>query len=263
MRLSTILLLALVLAHTASAQQPVAEIRPGFLAGYLEAQARPDSLLLVPPPPAPGTAEHALDLAVAERQQALRDTPRWQVAIADARLRFPEAAEAFSCALQAPIDEQRTPSLYRVLRRTLADAGLATYGAKNRYARGRPFAVLKRVSCTPEDEAKLAVDGAYPSGHSAIGWTWALLLSQLAPERGDALMARGRAFGESRLVCGVHWHSDVRAGREIGAATFARLQADPLFRADMRAAAGEMARLRAEGVQPLRDCAGEVDALAH
>ena len=36
---------------------------------------------------------------------------------------------------------------------------------------------------------------------SAIGWTWALTLSEISPDQTDAILARGRAFGESRVVC--------------------------------------------------------------
>ena len=73
-------------------------------------------------------------------------------------------------------------------------------------------------------------DGSYPSGHTAFGWAWALILTEIAPERADVILARGRAFGESRMVCNVHWYSDVVAGRTIGAAAVARLHAEPEFR---------------------------------
>ena len=88
------------------------------------------------------------------------------------------------------------------------------------------------------------------------------MLTQAAPERTDALLARGRNFGESRLVCNVHWQSDILQGRFLGAGTFARLQSDPAFRADMDAAATELAAARAQGLAPDRDCAAEATALA-
>ena len=86
----------------------------------------------------------------------------------------------------------------------------------------------------------LETDGSYPSGHSAIGWGWALTLSQLAPERAEALLARGRAYAQSRMVCNVHWLSDTEAGMAVGAAAFARLQNDALFQATMAAARQEL-----------------------
>jgi hypothetical protein len=105
-------------------------------------------------------------------------------------------------------------------------------------------------------------DGSYPSGHTAIGWAWALILTEIAPDRADAILARGRAFGESRVVCNVHWHSDVVEGRFVGAAAVARLHADPAFRADMEAAKLEVTAVRAKGLKPSCDCEAEAGALA-
>ena len=117
-------------------------------------------------------------------------------------------------------------------------------------------------TCTPEEAPKLRSDGAYPSGHAATGWGWALILSELAPDRAEALLARGLAFGESRVVCNVHWHSDVVAGRLVGAAAVAQLHTRGAFRDAMAAAEGEIRRLREAGARPARDCAAEAAALA-
>jgi acid phosphatase (class A) len=241
----------------------VPEIHPGILAGYLQPEVLPNSLTLIPPPPAQGSAALALDEEVSRKNLALRDTPRWELAIEDANLMFPEAAGTFSCALGLPITEQETPHLYMLLRRTLADAGLSTYTAKNQYQRKRPFMKNNEPTCTPDEEAHLRKDGSYPSGHTAIGWAWALILTEIAPDRADAILARGRAFGESRNVCNVHWHSDVLEGRFMGAAAVARLHADPAFQAELKAAKAEYASVRTKGLKPTRDCQAEANALSH
>lgn len=235
----------------------VPEILPGILAGYLQPEVLPNSLALIPPPPDAGSAALALDEEVSRKSLALRGTPRWELASEDANLMFPEAAGTFSCALDAPITEEDTPHLYVLLRRTLADAGLSTYTAKNHYQRKRPFMENKEPTCTPDEEEHLRKDGSYPSGHTAIGWAWALILGEIAPNRSDAILARGRAFGESRNICNVHWHSDVVEGRFMGAATVARLHADPAFRAELEAAKREYEALSAKGLKPTRDCQAE------
>jgi acid phosphatase (class A) len=240
----------------------VPEIRPGVLAGYLPAKAIPNSLALIPPPPAAGSAALAYDEEVSRKGLTLRDTPRWALATEDANLKFPQAAGTFSCALNAPITEQDTPHLYMLLRRTRTDASLSTYTAKDHYSRTRPFAVNKEPTCTPNEEKSLMTNGSYPSGHTAIGWAWALILSEISPEQTDAILARGRAFGESRVVCNVHWQSDVEEGLFMGASTVARLHADATFRADLEAAKAELAAVRAKGLKPLRDCTAEAAALA-
>jgi acid phosphatase (class A) len=223
----------------------------------------PDSLALIPPPPSEGSTALALDEEISRKSLALRGTPRWELAAEDAHWMFPEAAGTFSCALGVPITEEGTPHLYMVLRRTLTDAGLSTYGAKNKYRRKRPFMGNGEPTCTPEEEGPLRKDGSYPSGHTAFGWAWALILTEVAPQRADEILARGRAFGESRVVCNVHWHSDVVWGRFMGAAAVARLHAEPAFCADLEAAKAEVAALRAKGLKPGRDCDAEAEALAY
>ena len=88
-----------------------------------------------------------------------------------------------------------------LMRRTMVDAGLATYRAKAHYHRARPFMAGNDAICTPDEEAHLRKDGAYPSGHSALGWAWGLVLTEVAPERANALVQRGCAFGQSRVMC--------------------------------------------------------------
>jgi len=263
--LAAVALLAL-LSACAGPQPPTApadigELRPGMLKGYLDRKAVPDSLALLAPPPAAGSAPLAADEAVYRATRPLLATPRGVLAASDARLDFPAAAGTFACAAGLDITPEATPHLYTLLRRTLVDAGLATYGAKDHYQRTRPFVVHKEATCTPQDEPRLVKDGSYPSGHSALGWGWALLLAELMPERTDALIQRGHAFGQSRVVCGVHWQSDVDAGRVMGAAAVARLHADPVFLAQMQAAAGEIRALRASGRGTTRQCTAEAEAL--
>ena len=149
-----------------------------------------------------------------------------------------------------------------LLRRSLADLGLAAYPAKKAYGRSRPFMANGQPTCTPGDEAILREDPSYPSGHTAIGWGWALILSDLAPGRAPAILARGRAYGESRIVCNVHWYSDVVSGQLVGAAAFARLQDNETYRAAMAAARRDIAAAREQGLIASGDCAAETEALS-
>jgi len=240
--------------------EAVPEIRPGVLAGYL-GRDLPNSLALLPAPPKEGSVAFKNDQAVSRASQKLRATARGTQATSDADLAFPHVAGVFSCALGVPVSQAGSPRLYQLLRRTMTDAGLATYAAKDHYKRTRPFVFYKEDTCAPKDEAALRNDGSYPSGHTSIGWMWALVLTQVAPDRADALLARGRSFGESRLVCNAHWQSDILAGRTIASGTFAKVQSNATYRADVAAAAQEMQALRAGG-QAAVDCDAEAAALA-
>ncbi|MEJ2136496.1 MAG: phosphatase PAP2 family protein [Desulfofustis sp.] len=247
---------------TGMAGAQVKEIMPGMLEGYLTKEEQLDSKEFVLPSPAENSARQAMDTAWADNMQTLRGTDRWDLAIKDADLHFPAPANVFSCALGIPVSEEDTPSLYMLLRRTLTDIGLAPYSAKNAYQRERPFMVRGETVCTPEDEEALRKDGSYPSGHTSIGWGWALILTELAPDRAEAILARGRSFGESRNVCNAHWYSDVVAGRLVGAAAVAKLHASEQFRQAMDAARADIERMRREGKKPQNDCAAEAKALS-
>ena len=146
----------------------------------------------MPPPPQEGSAAFQLDQEIAAIYVALKDEARKEQAARDADLAFPEAVDAFNIVLDVHITEETTPHLYMILRRTLADAGLSTYGAKNHYQRARPFMVNNTPICTPDEEAGLRKDGSYPSGHTAIGWAWALILAEVFPEQGDVILERGK-----------------------------------------------------------------------
>lgn len=234
---------------------------PGAPKGYIPPEQLPNSLALLPPPPAPGSAALKRDEDYRKSGLALRNTPRFAQATTDADLKFPAASQRFACAIGARIGPEETPHLYRLLGRTLIDVGLATSGAKNNYNRARPFVVHHEATCTPGDEAFLRTNGSYPSGHSAIGWGWALLFAELVPDRADAVLARGRDFGESRVICDVHWQSDVEAGRVIASATIARLHADAGFQSDLAAAKTEITYARGKQLAPAGDCAAEEAAL--
>jgi acid phosphatase (class A) len=249
-------------ASLAEGPAPVPELRPGVLQGYLSKEALPDSAAIVPPPPAMASVAEELDQDVARASLALRDTPRWKLASIDGDLSFPAAAGTFSCALGAPVTEQDTPYLYQMLRRVMTDAGYATFKAKDKYRHARPFMLDGAPICTPDKEEDLRKNGSYPSGHSSVGWAWALVLAETAPEQATAILERGRAFGESRLVCNVHWESDVVEGRTVGAATVARLHAEPAFLRDLEAAKVELKTVREKKLPPQRDCQFETQALA-
>ena len=135
------------------------------------------------------------------------------------------------------------PSLTLLLGRMLGDLETIQTPAKQGYFRPRPFVAEPAATCFPP-EPWLGRSGSYPSGHAAMGWAWALILSELVLDRADAILARGLAYGESRAICGVHYASDVEAGRIVGAALFASLKADPAFQADFEVARRELVEAR-------------------
>lgn len=243
-----------------SKDTPAARSASLFAGGYLPRGALPDSLALNPPPPAAGSAAEARDREAANATVALRGTARWDQAAIDADLFSPATIGIFSCAAGVTLDPAKLPKLAAMLRKAGPDLALAVYPSKRKYQRPRPFMVNNQPVCTPKDETMLRGDGSYPSGHSAIGYGWGLILAELLPDRATQLVARGRAFGDSRRVCNVHWLSDVEEGRVVATAVLARLHAESAFRADLDAVRSEIAGARSTLAAP--DCARENAALA-
>jgi acid phosphatase (class A) len=82
----------------------VPELMPGLLQGYLSSESLPNSLALLPPPPAMGSTARAQDEEISKRSFALRDTQRWLLATSDARVNITKGVLICSTVSQAFID---------------------------------------------------------------------------------------------------------------------------------------------------------------
>ena len=91
-------------------------------------------------------------------------------------------------------------------------------------------------TATPQFEPDLRRNFSYPSGHTILGWNSALLLAEINPERADTLLKRGYMYGESRVIVGAHWQSDVDAGRLAAAAAYSRMHSSERFLEQMQLA---------------------------
>ena len=96
------------------------------------------------------------------------------------------------------------------MKNTIKDAKAIADVSKEHFGRPRPAV------------AKAAVEGdtkhAYPSGHSTYGTALCLVLCEVCPDKKDALLERGREIGWNRVVLGLHYPSDIGAGRVLGQA---------------------------------------------
>lgn len=214
--------------------------------GYLPAGAHPDGQKILPPPPQIDSPAWKAELAQFEATRALEGSPRWAQAIRDTDLYGEDVFRGFSCAAGVRLNPDTTPTLAKMLLRLIHDARPLYNPPKDYYARKRPAVGNSAPICVPR-EAWIETNGSYPSGHAMLGYSWALILAELAPDRATELIIRGRDFGDSRAICGVHWQSDVEAGRTLATALVARLHADPGFMADMAASKVEVEMARKLG----------------
>lgn len=171
---------------------------------------------------------------------------------------------AFSCAAGFTINSADTPHLTALIHKMDVSETTDMRKSKSYWHRARPFVGNGQPICTEGDRAHLATSGAYPSGHTMLGWSTALVLAELLPKQATRISQRGRIFGESRIICGVHWESDVQAGYMVGAAEIAAMHGSPDFRADMELARTELAIRQQNAARPSeKACATENDAAQH
>ncbi len=98
--------------------------------------------------------------------------------------------------------------------------------AKENFPRQRPFLVASDI--------KICIDKApngssYPSGHASWGWLSAQILARIYPEKTSEILGRGIDYGYSRIVCGVHFPSDVSDGRLVADSILMSLDRDTEF----------------------------------
>jgi acid phosphatase (class A) len=231
------------------------------VSGYLKPEQRPDHTVFLPPPPAPESALGAADMALYRATRTLEGSARWQLAAHDADIAQRDLYADFKCSLGVDLGAVQAPAVTRLLTRASADLFPLIGASKDYYNRPRPYLVEKAPLCIVPSE-ELTRGGAYPSGHAAAGWLYALLLAEAAPDHTAAILGRGRAYGESRVVCGVHYLSDIEGGRTLATALVAALNGSAEFAADLTAARSELGALRANGARgDAAACANEASEI--
>ena len=223
---------AILLPLGAAAQEPL-----------LQPQQMPNAVHFLPPPP--DTASAAFQYDKAQYRWGLdqrRDPVRRDIAVRDAVWGVETICREFSEPFGMTISKEATPAIYEMLAVGLISADQAGKLPKDHYMRTRPYVYFGEPTLFPNDEEELSHNGSYPSGHTILGWSAALLLTEVNPDRADTLMARGYMYGQSRVIAGFHWQSDVDAGRLVASAAIARLHADKRFQKLMKKARKEFAR---------------------
>ena len=189
---------------------------------YFTTDELPDATVWLPAPPDTLSTQFVYDVTQYMWGKTQREDPqRAQQAIDNVVVDVAEMAEQFSVPFGMEISKEKTPAIFHVL-------------------------YFQEPTLIPEEEESLRNNGSYPSGHSIRGWAFALLLCEINPDAQDAILKLGYEWGQSRVIVGYHWQSDVDASRLLGSAVYARLHTNPQFLADMAAARKEFARLKAK-----------------
>ena len=243
-------------ADPAPPMAPPTQLKP-----YVGAAGLPDALKILPPAPQAGDVRYETDRKMFLGTRKFAGTPRFDLALNDDNLAPQALMKDFSCALGVELSGKSAPKFMSMMPRIGRDASVSSNVPKDYWKRRRPFLIDKGATCIdPNGPIKGTYD--YPSGHNTYSWALGLVLAELAPDRATEILVRARAYGESRMVCGVHNMSAVEAGRTNGSIVVAALHSSPEFRADMEVARAEIAAARKAGPAPdAAACAKEAELL--
>ncbi|WP_422058005.1 acid phosphatase [Sphingomonas sp.] len=236
------------------------EDRAGFLS-----PGEFDVSKLLEPAPRRGDPRYEADRKIFRATRALQGTPRWQLAASDVDTSPTAMLRKFSCAVGIELTPQDAPKLAELVRRASLDTVGQMSIAKETFARARPFTIDRGAICQPVDALidrrhdRMSYD--YPSGHTTLGWTWALVLSAALPDRAQQILARGRAYGESRYVCGAHNKSAVEAAFYAASATMTVVATKPAYQSALDEVRDEVASLRRSAPRPSKSACAQEQAL--
>lgn len=189
---------------------------------------------ILAPPPRAGSRRNRAELDQLLRIQAQRTARDADLARRDAVRNVFRFAEALGSA--PDLDAARLPRTLALFRHIETDEGAVLGPAKREFARPRPFALESRLAPVTARPAS----ASYPSGHSTWAYTTALVLADMVPERRAQLLARADQYARNRMVAGVHYPSDVEAGRLAGTALAAMLFTCPGFESEEASARKEL-----------------------
>jgi acid phosphatase (class A) len=117
------------------------------------------------------------------------------------------------------------------------EEGVALAPLKSGFARPRPY----QLDPSLHPVCKLtSAQNSYPSGHTLSGYLLGYTLAYLIPQKKDEILARTGEYAHNRLVCGVHYPSDIEASKILAAAMFGAMLEDPTFQRRLKAAQEEL-----------------------
>ncbi|MGB6452266.1 MAG: phosphatase PAP2 family protein [Steroidobacteraceae bacterium] len=213
---------------------PAAGSTPADTAQCVDARTL-DLRRILPPPPAAGSPEERAELDVLLRIEAHRTPRQTDRARRDAKLNILGFADALG-ARPGALTTAGLPLTLALFRHVSADEFAIVDAAKSEFGRPRPFTVEPRlhpVVAPPQSPS-------YPSGHSTWAYTTALVLGDMVPERRRQLLVRAGEYAYDRNVAGVHYPSDVEAGKLAGTALATLLLTCQPFESEEAAARVEL-----------------------
>ncbi len=131
--------------------------------------------------------------------------------------------DAFSKVVGLELSSRNTPNIYTLFNYCVTYGERAQEQARTSFESTRPYARFNQTTLVPEYEDQYKNVSSYPSSQAMMGWLFALMLTEICPDKQDAILARGYAYGTSSVISGYHWDSDSYAGCLLASALVARM----------------------------------------
>jgi acid phosphatase (class A) len=225
---------ALLFCAAVFAQAPAAPRVPAAAnAGYYTQNAPPDLSEIIAPPPPQNSDTTKIELTELHQIEQSR-TPA-QVAAAQ---KDDQGENIFylRTVMGKEFTTDSLPLLTALSNRMDSEGSAASHALKGEFKRPRPYQFDRTLHPVCETVAE---PNSYPSGHSIVGYLDAFILIRMVPEKSPEILERADDYAHNRMVCGVHYPSDLAAGREVAYVLFGYLMAQPRFQIDLAAARAE------------------------
>jgi acid phosphatase (class A) len=197
---------------------------------------KPDAIALLAPPPLPGSAEQAADLA--EVAAVYHASTSNDIIAAYSEKKF--SIFNFTPVIGEFFQSNNLPKTTAFFERVQTDAETVTDKAKDFYKRPRPYVVDPSLA-----NGKLEKSFSYPSGHSTESMVLALVLADLFPDKHDAIIAKARSIGWHRVEIARHYMTDIYAGRVFAQAIVRQMKKNEIFQKDFAEVKAEIAAAQA------------------
>ena len=212
--------------------------------GNLSAQDVPDASKFLPGPPAETTVEYIKDYLQYCWGKSVRDTDMGERAARDFNAKAPYYLQSFSDAIGVSLSAEETPYIAELFEYCMEYGNKSIKQAKNSFPFfRRPFARFSEPSLIPMQENYYINESSYPSRESLMGWMYALLLGEICPDKVNEILSCGYDFGQSSVITGYHWDSDVQAARLLACALVARLHENAVVSQMIESAKSEYERV--------------------
>ena len=193
------------------------------VSSFLTKDEIPTASEFIPLPPKTTDAAFYNDWYRYEWGKSIRNTDRGKQAVEDAAHSLEYFYKIYSEPFGILISKENTPEISALLERVLVTSILCKDKAKSQFMRTRPFVQFNEPTPIPNDEEILKNNSSYPSGHTTMGWGIALVLAEINPARQNEILKRAFEYGESRVIVGFHYQSDVDHARILTSVLINRL----------------------------------------